>query len=331
VVIFFIVFISEVVIVEEGDAVKKIDVHCHFYPAEYVQEIERRKLFEVRTRPKIWESVDARIADMDNFSIERQVLSLSAPFVYFEDDELNLHLSRTINDFLIDITDHYPDRFSGIIAVPLRNIKHALDELKRAVTAPGIVGVGIASHIKGRMLTSAEFAPFFEEVDRLAIPVMVHPEYPLGIGKVNDYQDFYRSMGFLWETTMAVGRMALSGFFEKYKSINWMFCHLGGALPFLYTSMDMCQKRNPGKEHVAPKPVSSYLRNLYMDTARLVTAPILDCAIDLYGKEHILFGTDIPFAYDVASLNVPRLDALDLPEPTRQMISYKNAQKLFNL
>ena len=310
---------------------KKVDLHCHFYPAEYVNEVEKRKLFEIRTRPQLWTSVDARIADMDKYGIERQVLSLSAPFVYFEDDGLNLHLAQMVNDFVARTCRERPDRFSGFVAVPLRNIKHAIDELTRCLKAPGMLGVGVASHIKGKVLTSAEFTPFFQEVDRLGLPVMIHPEYPLGIGKVNDYQDFYRSMGFLWETTMAVGRMALSGFFETYNNVRWILSHLGGALPFVYTSMDMCQKRNPAKEPVASRPVSDYLRNLYVDTARLVTAPILNCAMDLYGAERIVFGTDMPFAYDVTSLNVPRLEGLDVPDQTKQMIFYENAKKLLKL
>jgi aminocarboxymuconate-semialdehyde decarboxylase len=310
---------------------KKIDLHCHFYPPDYVDEIEKRKLFEVRTRPRSWTSVEARIGDMEQYGIERQVLSLSAPFVYFEDDELNLHLAQMINDFVATTCRQHPDRFSGFVAVPLRNLKDAMDEMKRALKLPGMLGVGVASHIKGKVLTSAEFAPFFEELNRLGLPVMVHPEYPLGIGTVQDYQDFYRSMGFLWETTMSVGRMALSGFFETYKNIRWIFSHLGGTLPFVYTSMDMCQKRNPGKEVMAPQPASSYFRNLYVDTARLVTGPILNCALDLYGKEHIMFGTDMPFAYDVASLNVPRLEGLEIPQSTKQMICYENAKKLLNL
>ena len=130
---------------------------------------------------------------------------------------------------------------------------------------------------------------------------------------------------------MAVGRMALSGFFEKYRNIQWIFSHLGGTLPFVYTSMDMCQKRNPAKEHMAPKPASSYFRNLYVDTGRLITAPILNCAIDLYGKEHIVFGSDLPFAYDVTSLNVPRLEGLDLPGLTKEMICFENAKRLLKL
>jgi predicted TIM-barrel fold metal-dependent hydrolase len=310
---------------------KKIDLHCHFYPSEYVNEIEKRKLFEVRTRPRPWTSVDARIADMDQYGIERQVLSLSAPFVYFEDDELNLHLAQMINDFLATTCQKHPDRFSGFVAVPLRNINHAMDELKRGLNLSGMIGAGVASHIKGKVLTSPEFAPFFEELDRLGLPVAVHPEYPLGIGNVQDYQDFYRSLGFLWESTMAIGRMALSGFFEKYGNIRWIFSHLGGALPFVHTSMDMCQKRNPGKEVMAPKPASSYFRNLHVDTARLVTGPILNCAMDLYGKEHIVFGSDLPFAYDVTSLNVPRLEGLDISPETKQMICTENAKKLLNL
>ena len=310
---------------------KKIDVHCHFYPAEYVNEIEKRKLFEVRTRPRTWESVDARIADMDKYGIERQVLSLSAPFVYFEDDELNLSLAQMINDFLAGTCQAHSDRFSGFVAVPLRNIKNAMDELSRGLKLPGMVGAGVASHIKGKVLTSPEFAPFFDELDRLGLPVMVHPEYPLGIGNVQDYQDFHRSLGFLWESTMAIGRMALSGFFEKYSNIKWIFSHLGGTLPFVHTSMDMCQKRNPAKEYMAPKPASSYFKRLYVDTGRLITGPILNCAMDLYGKEHIVFGSDLPFAYDVLSLNVPRLEGLDLPDATREMICFRNAKSLLKL
>jgi aminocarboxymuconate-semialdehyde decarboxylase len=311
--------------------VKKIDTHCHFYPKAYVDEIEIHNLFEVKTRPRIWKSVDERIADMDKYGIERQVLSLSAPFVNFDDDKLNLALTSIINGFTADLCRTHPDRFSAFISVPLRNLNHAMDELKRSIKNPGTVGVTVAAHIKGKVLTAPEFVPFFKEVDRLGLPVLIHPEYPLGIGNVEDYQDFYRSMGFLWETTMAVGRMALSGFFDLYPNISWILCHLGGALPFVYTSMDMCQKRNPAKEYMPSRPVSDYFRRLYVDTARLVTGPILNCAIDLYSDSHIMFGTDIPFAYDVTDLNVPRLETLGITEQLRQNICYTNAARLLKL
>jgi len=268
---------------------------------------------------------------MDKLEIERQVLSPSSPFVYFGDDELNLYLAQMTNDYLADICYKHPSRFSGFINVPLENVKHAIDELKRAMKAPGILGVMLGSRIRRKPLASPELIPFFEEVNRLGIPIMLHPVSPIGIEDIREYQDFHRSVGFLWETTMAVGRMALSGIFERFQNIDWILSHLGGALPFVYTSMDICQKRNPTQEDMPPKPLSEYFRRLYVDTARLMTAPIFACAVDLYSEERVMFGSDIPYAYDVVSMNIRRLEGFDIPDQLRQKVFYKNAERLLKL
>lgn len=314
---------------------KKIDMHCHFYPKEYVEEINKRKLLKVLRLP-IWESAEDRIAEMDKFDIERQVLSPSTPFVYFEDDEVNLYLAQVNNDSLADICRKHPDRFSGFINIPLGNVKHAIDELNRMIKSPGILGIGLGSHINGKPLTSLEFIPFFEEVNRLGIPIVIHPNHPLGIEEVREYTHFYRSVGFLWDTTMAVGRMALSGIFERFQNIDWVLSHLGGALPFVYTSMDICQKRDTSKwgiskDDMPSKPLSEYFAKLYVDAARRLTAPILACAINLYSEEHVMFGSDIPYAYDVVSINIPIVEGLNLPSQSKKKFFYENAKRLLNL
>ncbi len=310
---------------------RKIDTHCHLFPPAYVDELNRRGLFKVRTRPPVWDSTEARIADMDRLGIERQVLSLSNPLVFFEDDSLNLCLAQMVNDAIGEVCRQHPDRFSGFIAVPLAKVQDAINELHRAIKYPNMVGVVVAAHIRGKALGSEEFLPFFEEVNRSGLTIFIHPVSPVGIEKVTQYQDFCRSVGFLWETTMAVGRLALAGVFEKYPNIKWLLSHLGGALPFVYTSMDMCQQRNPANEYVPAKPLSEYFRQLYVDTARHMTEPILNCALDLYGDEHIVYGSDIPFAYDVTRLNLVKLNELNLTRRQKQKLCYQNAQKLFKL
>ena len=121
--------------------------------------------------------------------------------------------------------------------------------------------------------------------------------------------------------------------FEKFQNIDWVLSHLGGALPFIYTSMDICQKRDTSKwgiskEDVPPRPLSDYFRNLYVDCARLMTKQILACTIDLYGEEHVMFGSDIPFAYDVVSLNVSRIEGFDISYSLKRKICYENAKRL---
>lgn len=165
---------------------KKIDMQCHFYPREYLSEIEKFQLFESHSVP-LWESAEARIADMTKLNIERQVLSLSNPFIDSEDDGLNLSLAQMINDFLADVCRKHPDRFSGFINVPLRNVKHATDELKRAMKAPGMLGVILGAHTHGKPFISPEFTPFFEEVNRLGIPIMIHPTTPPGVREIKAF------------------------------------------------------------------------------------------------------------------------------------------------
>ena len=308
---------------------QKIDVHCHIYPEEYVEELNKRNL---ATHPMpVWESAEARIADMDKLDIERQVLSPSSPFVYFEDDELNLDLAQLTNDFLVDICHQHPDRFSGFINVPLGNVKHAIDELKRMVKAPGMLGIALGAHIHGKLLASPGYTPFFDEVDRLGMPILVHPVLPIGIEAVREHQQFYRTVGFLWETTMAVGRLALNGFFERYENINWILSHLGGAIPFVYPSMDWCWRRNPDNEEMPPKPLSEYCRGLYADTARPTTAAIFACAVDLYGEEHIMFGSDLPYTVSIISKNISVLEGLNLTSQSRDKLFYRNAKRLLGL
>ena len=165
----------------------------------------------------------------------------------------------------------------------------------------------------------------------MGIPIMIHPVSPVGMGDVKDYHDFYRSVGFLWETTIAVGRMAISGIFERYQKIKWILSHSGGALPFVYTSMEICQQRNPDNEYVPQKPLSEYFRRLYVDTARLMTMPIFSCALELYGEDHIMFGTDIPYAYDVTSQNILRLENFDISADLKRKVFYDNAKNLLKI
>jgi predicted TIM-barrel fold metal-dependent hydrolase len=307
----------------------KVDVHCHFFPPQYVPEVDKRHYFKTRPLPPVWDSSGTRIAYLNKVGIGRQVLSLSSPLVYFNDDSFNLFLSQMANDFLMDICRQAPDRFSGFYVVPLRKIKDAMDELNRIKNAPHMEGIVIGTHIDGKELSSAEFVPFFEEANRQTLTIFLHPVPQVGIENIQEYRDFFRSLGFLWETTTAVARMAISGVFEKYPNITWILSHLGGTIPFVYTSFDIGQKRNYAKEYVPPEPISRYLRKLYVDTARQISAPILECAVDLYGPDHILYGTDLPFAYEVTELNVTLFEKLPLSTQLKEQIFSRNAEKLF--
>jgi len=320
---------------------KKIDTHCHIHCKRYIEELKRRgwALREVSIIEKAgvmdWqEYVEARIASMDKLDIERQVLSPASPLCYFEDDEFNLYWCQAANDLLAEVCRKYPDRFSGFVTVPLRNVKHAIDELKRVIDAPGMVGVVLGSHLGGKMLDSPELMPFYEELNKMGLTILIHPAPPVDIDKVPAYQRLYnlhQFIGFLFDTTMAVARMVLKGIFEKYENINLITSHLGGTLPYVYHSIDMMWE-SLVEDHieVSPKPPSEYFKRFYADTGRPLKAATLQCAIALLGERHILFGSDIPYWMD---FNAPEriisaIEGIDLPVQTEEKIFYENAKRL---
>lgn len=52
--------------------------------------------------------------------------------------------------------------------------------------------------------------------------------------------------GFPFETTVAIGRMILSGVLDKFPNLKLLLAHGGGCLPFLAGRLDSCAQAEPG-------------------------------------------------------------------------------------
>lgn len=100
------------------------------------------------------------------------------------------------------------------------------------------------------------------------------------------------ALGFPFETTIAISRMILSGIFDRISNLKILIAHAGGCLPFLAGRLDSCVAHDPHvKDRLLKKP-SEYLKDFYYD-AVAYHAPGLKCAVDLIGKDRIMFGTDV--------------------------------------
>jgi predicted TIM-barrel fold metal-dependent hydrolase len=58
--------------------------------------------------------------------------------------------------------------------------------------------------------------------------------------------------------------------------------------------------------------------------------PALRMALSMFGVEHMLFGTDIPFREDI-DLQLKDLEDLQLSEADREMIDWGNAARLLRI
>ena len=269
----------------------KIDVHAHEFPENYLREIHR--MVERGEFPAVAETltpwrIDDHLALMEREGVEMQVLSLAAAR-YVEDRPQARALARMVNEAFADAAGKHPGKFVAFACVPLAFVDDAIAELEHAVGALGMRGLILGTNVAGKPLNAPELRPFFETVNRMKLPVLIHPMYPDWPESYSDYRlDLW--LGWPYETTHAVSRMILSGMFDDFPDFPLIVSHLGANLHY------MCERiGNASHLGSAKAGVMEYLRRFYYDTAGPVPAAAVGCALQMFSSEKILFGSDYPF------------------------------------
>jgi aminocarboxymuconate-semialdehyde decarboxylase len=136
------------------------------------------------------------------------------------------------------------------------------------------------------------------------------------------------SVGFTFDTTLAVSRMIYDGFFDRYPYIKLITAHGGGALPFLAARLDRCHEVVAACRTKIAAPPGSYLKRIYADSVVYSSAALRD-SLEAFGDEHVLYGTDFPHNIADMAGTLARID--QLPPAVRDNVRGGNAQRVFKL
>jgi len=311
-----------------------IDFSCHIITKE-VEERLSSKNFQRLQRNFASESSDPekRIALMEKYGIDMQVLTQTTPVLVGLGAEETAQICRISNDAIGKICRQYPEKFIPFAVVSLLDVQGAVDELERAVTEWGCRGVTIGTNHGNKGLDDPANALFYEKVCEHDIPVFLHPmnwqSYPL----VDEDPVVMRLFGWPFDTTIALLRLILSGTMEQYPILKVVTHHLGGGM-FPYFSNRFNIKFEKLKKNMK-KPLSESLNRVYGDTAVDGTAAALPCGHAFFGTERMLFGTDYPFSPENGEVylreNLAIIENWDLPEADKKKILAENARKLLKL
>ncbi len=287
-----------------------IDLHAHDYPDAYLAACRRKDSgMETYVRddgrlivlqdgavalavPQPMPRLEQRLEAMDESGISVQVLSISAPNVYRFPRPWRVSLTRDLNDDLAATSVSSNMRLRSFVSLPLPDVEAALAELERSMALPGTAGVMLTTTIDRRPLDDPSFAPLFEELSRRGCVVFVHPTTACCTEGIRDYA-LALAIDYLSETTLCVSRLVYSGTLTTYPGIRWVFAHLGGTLPFILHRLDNYYHQFPEcRAKIAELP-SSLLRRAYFDTVS-THLPAIRCALETFGAEQLVFGTDYP-------------------------------------
>src|SRR5688572_25428673 len=96
---------------------------------------------------------ELRLAHMDEYGIDRQLLLLTAPGVQVVRPGEGTPLAREANDLAADACRRHPDRFSACAAFDPRDVKGSVKEIERAMGTLKLNGAVLNSHFRGTTST----------------------------------------------------------------------------------------------------------------------------------------------------------------------------------
>jgi len=271
---------------------------------------------------------DARIVAMDAHGIDIAIVSLTSPNVYWGGEDVSCKTSQLVNDEMAAGEAAYPDRIRWFASLPFEYPDKAIIELHRSIEK-GAVGVMATASINGKHLIDPLFSPVWSEINKLSLPVLIHPTAPFG-SKEAEFgieRILMPGAGFMFDTTIGIARMAIDGFFERFQDLNIIASHGGGYIPYVNGRIDMFFQVETLKKLKISKLPSEYFSRIYYD-AVLYDPGALALCIDIAGYEKVLFGTDFPMPCDVPKL----YNMIDTRSPKEaKAIKGGNALKLFGL
>jgi aminocarboxymuconate-semialdehyde decarboxylase len=320
--------------------VEIIDAFAHAMPKEVVDEMikvyptsESRALLAA---PWFWDE-KARLNDMNEFGITQQVLTLARPSIWIGMDPTDaLPLTRMANDKIREMAERHPDRLIPVGTLPFIN-KAFMGEFERCIDELHMAGIQIFSNVESKPIDSDEHQLLYKKAAKKGVPLWLHPQ----LHNWYDWLDTYmlnKSLGWPFDTSVAMARLVFSGIMEKY-DVKIIAHHMGAMIPHFVTRLAEVYKTQVQHPELYPyeipklkKPIEEYFQKFYADTVRGGAPSILKTGCEFFGEDHIIFATDYPFGPErgraFLALESQAVKDMDISEPLREKIFSKNIRSV---
>jgi predicted TIM-barrel fold metal-dependent hydrolase len=272
----------------------RIDVHHHVTPPSWLDALKKAKLANL---PRDNWSVQKSLDDMDKAGIATSMCSPTTPQLNFLDTDKDAaaRIARESNEYTKKLMSDHPGRFGLFAMLPLPNIDESLKEIAFSFDTLKADGVGVMTSYGDKWLGYPHFEPVWEELNRRKATVYTHPTGANCC--VNLVQGIPESTAeFGVDTTRTIASLIFSGTSQRYKDINWIFSHGGGALTSFAERFQMQMVSTPPyKDKFTRAIVDGELNRFYYDTAQISNAVTIGALAKLVPISQIVYGTDYPY------------------------------------
>lgn len=284
--------------------------------------------------------LDERFRFMDELGSDyRQVLVMAHTSVEHEAPDVARELAATGNEELAAHVEAHPDRFVGWVAqAALQDGERALAGIEESIAA-GALGVQVFTAMQGRCLDHPDYEPFFELMAKLDRPIWIHPnrtvqwsDFPLT--EPESRYGLYSRTGWPTDTAVTMCRLVFAGYLERWPDLKIIVHHSGGTIPMLAGRVKfgpVLPGADNEKARSLKRPMLEYLRRFYADTANFGNPIALRAALDFFGTEQVLFGSDFGFSKSFAPETIDDVENVITDEETKRTIYEGNARRVLRL
>lgn len=317
-----------------------IDVHAHAFPAKYMSKISQLGIAPqqmpgggkgIKLRPLSPamdgdEDVAGRIALMDEAGVKRQILSPTiAP--YFNSHSDGVMAARILNDSFATMTTKNSNRLAAFVSLPLPHLDASLAEMAWGLDELGMIGVTMHCFCQDCSVADARFEPLYEEMNRRSAVLFMHPcVNGLCSPFITDWQ-LTESAGPTIEDAVIAMHFMVRSIPHRYPKIKIIIPHLGGGLA---TQLARLDNQLPHYADLAESP-SVTAKRFWYDTVAHGSTTALRCAVDSFGADKIVPGSDYPILtiHEAYKDTFEYVREASLPDGVSEQILTKNAPLLF--
>ncbi len=245
-------------------------------------------------------------------------------------------LCRAYNDWLYDWCAIDRKRLKAVALVPLHvGTRAAIDEMERAVSKLGNVGVMVNTYDRSRNIAHRDFWPFYEECARQGVPVAFHASGSDTMDPLCHFENFLQihTLSHAPEQLIACTAVLYSGLLEKYQDLRVAFLEAGiGWVPFWMEHMD-----EEYEFRAFDAPLLKAKPSEYMTCGRVFVScepeeKTLRYVPEFFPADNILFASDYPhwdgqFPDAVSTL----ADRTDIADALKRKIFFDNPQRFYGI
>jgi len=281
-----------------------------------------------------------RLEAMDRDRIDRGLLFPSAGLYLasVQEDGYATALCRAYNNWLYDYCGADRKRLMGVAAVPVQDVKLAIEEAKRAVNELGFKGIFVRPNpVKGRNIDDPYYDPLYKTVVDLGVPLLIHEGSgafmpTAGADRFVGQWFFTHTISHPLEQMLASLSLICRGALERHPELQCVFLESGaGWLPYWLWRMDEHYEVLPFQvPWLKMKPSDYFRRQCFVSFEADETR--LGEVISSIGADHVVFASDYPH-WDATFPGVTDMiiNRKDLDADTQRKIMGGNAAKLLKL